>query len=191
MRARKHIGISSVIVKSFFLSKSSLGFTLIEIIVVFAVLAVISVAGLASFVSYSRQQALVTEVNTLTSVINLARSNAISQVKPSTKCVGANLLTLDGYIVTLITTGDKNTYTLGVACGPGSDPGPTVYTFPQTITFDPVLTNVSTIYFRVLTGGVILKNSAGNEITNGSIVLENESAGLSKSITIDNSGKIE
>ncbi len=191
MRTRKNIGRSSKNLRNIFLHKTISGFTLIEIIIVFAVLAVISAAGLASFVSYSRLQALVTEVNTLTSVINLARSNAISQVKPSTKCVGTSPLTLDGYVVTLVTTGSKNTYTLGVVCGPQTDPSPTTYRFPQTITFNPTSTTVSTIYFRVLTGGVVLKNSAGNEISSGNIVLENESVGLQKTIIIDNQGKIQ
>ncbi len=180
MRTKRNIGIPS-----------NSGFTLIEIIVVFAVLAVISAAGLASFVIYSRQQALSTQANTLTSVINQARSNAISQVKPSTKCIGPSPLTLDGYIVTLVTTGDKNTYKLGIVCGPGTDPSPTEYKFSQNITFDPILTTVSTIYFRVITGGIVLKNSAGNEISSGNIVLEDESAGMQKSILIDNSGKIQ
>lgn len=59
--------------------KRSLGFTLIEIIIVFSVLAIVSVTGIAAFLNYSRSQTLNTAVSDVTTMLNVAKSRAISQ----------------------------------------------------------------------------------------------------------------
>lgn len=136
---------------------SSAGFTLIELIVVFAIIAALSTLGVASFVSYSRTQALNSAVNDLVSILNLAKSRAQSQVKPS--CAGP----LDGYEIrlcgvsgsptTCINTIDAD-YELDARCN-GSVVSPPISTgkLSQNVSFDPSTTTTS-IFFSVLTGGV-------------------------------------
>src|SRR3989344_5954196 len=91
-------------------SKDGAGFTLIELIVVFSIFSILSALGLASFVTYSRAQAVTTERNNLIQTLNVAKSRAQSQVKPST-CT-----TLVGYSVVLDTANER--YTLNALCKP-------------------------------------------------------------------------
>ena len=73
------------------------GFTLIELMVVFSILAVLSTIGVAAFVSFSRTQTLNAAASDIKSMLNLAKSRAYSQVKPSvTPC---NTSQLDGRIL--------------------------------------------------------------------------------------------
>lgn len=121
------------------------GFTLLELIIVFTVIAVISTMGIASFVSYSRNQALVQAGSSLENTLNLARSNSLSQVKPSV-CTG-NILS--GYQVDLDTLNNK--YTLSVVCL-GLHTIQTT-SLPNGITFSSQ-TTASSIFFPVISSGV-------------------------------------
>ena len=152
----------------------SFGFTLLELIIVFTVIAILSTIGIASFVNYSRAQSLQTAAVKLASTLNLAKSSANSQVKPS-QCSG----TLSGYQVDILTT---TTYSLSVFC-------PEVHLIQTTtlpdngnIKFNLVLgqTTTTSIFFPVITSGV---QGGGN------IVLT--AYGQAKTIKIDNEGNIK
>lgn len=60
------------------------GFSLIELLVVFTIASVISGIGFASFTSYSRRQVVVQAAANFKQTVDLARFNALSQVKPAT-----------------------------------------------------------------------------------------------------------
>lgn len=167
-------------------SENSLaGFTLIEMIVVFAIIAVLSTLGVASFVSYGRSQALNSSVSDLVTILNLAKSRAQSQVKPS--CAGS----LDGYEIRLCgVSGSPTTcinsinanYELDARCN-GSVVSPPISTgkLSQNVSFGsyPSPTTTTSIFFSVLTGGV-----AGF----GTIAMTGYSQ--TKSIVVDQSGNI-
>src|SRR5260221_9581049 len=59
------------------------GFTLIELIIVFSVTAILSMIGIASFVAFSQSQNMTNAILDLKTMLLTARSNALSQVKPS------------------------------------------------------------------------------------------------------------
>jgi|SRR3989344_2986062 len=71
---------------------SERGFTLVELIVVFSILTILSLAGLLSLITYTRLQIVNAAREDLLVGLNLAKSRAQSQVKPS-GCSG----TLSGY----------------------------------------------------------------------------------------------
>lgn len=127
---------------------SQKGFTLLELIVVFSVIAILSTIGIASFVSYSRQQSLQAAVYDLTTILNLARSRAYSQVKPS-ECAGQ---TLQGYRVTISTS--SNSYALEVVCS-GFYYSQEQKSLLQPITFNATQTSSTMFFFPVVKGGVI------------------------------------
>lgn len=79
--------------------EKSLGFTLIEMIIVFSIAAAISTLGIASFLEYNRSSEVNSAASGLSSFLNLAKSRALSQVKPST-CTGI----LNGYKVMICKT---------------------------------------------------------------------------------------
>jgi len=146
-------------------SKDGAGFTLIELIVVFSIFSILSALGLASFVTYSRAQAVTTERNNLIQTLNVAKSRAQSQVKPST-CT-----TLVGYSVVLDTANER--YTLNALCKPTNQTVSTT-NFAQNI--DLYSANPSTYAFPVLTGGA----------TTGTIVIRGY--GISQTITVNANG---
>ncbi len=136
----------------------NLGFTLIELIVVFSVIAILSTIGIASFVNYSRSQSIQTSASNLTLILDLAKSRASSQVKPS-QCLGS----LNGYQVDILSV---TTYSLSVLC-------PEVHliqtaTLPDNgnIKFNLALgqTTTTSIFFPVITSGV---RGAGNIVLTG------------------------
>ncbi|HVZ11780.1 MAG TPA: prepilin-type N-terminal cleavage/methylation domain-containing protein [Patescibacteria group bacterium] len=59
------------------------GFTLIELLTTFSIITIIGAIGFASLVSYSRKQAIAQSVNDFKEAIELARFNALSNVKPT------------------------------------------------------------------------------------------------------------
>lgn len=69
--------------------ESSLGFSFIEIVIVFAISAFIGTMGIASLSSYSNSQQVVSATTDLKTLFTIARTRALSQVKPA-EC-GTNL----------------------------------------------------------------------------------------------------
>lgn len=181
------------------------GFTLIELIIVFTVLAILSVGGIAAFVSYSQTQSLSNDRENIINILNLAKANTTSQLKPTLSGVCSG--TLEGYSVIFTTSGaNANTYNLYVRCTENTASPPLVreikinntpYKLSRGITFITSGTNpmnVSSVFFTVLTGGIEVKNlSNGVANCSGSscrIVLNGFSKGP-KTITIDSSGSIK
>jgi len=128
------------------------GFTLIELMVVLSIAAILGTLGIAGFVTYNQIQVLQSSANDLVATLNLARSRAQSQVKPSL-CEP----TLQGYKVD-ISISDKN-YTLSTICPDQTVRQNTVYTksLPTGVSFedDPAIATQSTTFtFPVLVGGV-------------------------------------
>lgn len=89
------------------------GFTLIELMVVLSVTAVLGTLGIAGFVIYNQIQVLQSATSDVVTVLNLAKSRAQSQIKPS-GCTGD----LSGYNVVIAT---PRTYTLYVRCSLSPD----------------------------------------------------------------------
>lgn len=77
------------------------GFSLIELMVVFSLIAIVSGIGFASFAGYSRRQTLSQAASDLKSIIDRAKFDALSSVKPASLCPGENLV---GYKVALCST---------------------------------------------------------------------------------------
>lgn len=123
------------------------GFTFIELIVVFSIVAILSTIGIASFLDYSRSQSLQGATNDLTTVLQLARSRSLSQVKPA-QCVNEEL---KGFKVSL--SFSDQSYQLDAICSAGSYK--ILQNFlPQNISFDNIKTTSTSFFFPVITGGV-------------------------------------
>lgn len=82
---------------------SDRGFTLVELVVVIAILGVLAAMSIAAFNGYNKSQQLTGAVQDIKSILILARSNAQSQVKPSSYC-SANQQ-LNGYQVNICNGG--------------------------------------------------------------------------------------
>lgn len=67
-------------------SKSSLGFTIIELLVVFSIAVILSGSGYVALTSYSQKQALDQAVQDAKAAIDQAKFNAVSKTKPVTGC---------------------------------------------------------------------------------------------------------
>jgi len=146
------------------------GFTLIELMVVISVTAVLGTLGIAGFVNYNRVQAVQVSANDLATILNLARSRALSQVKLGATC---KTQTLEGYSVE---TFSNNSYSLKIYCPRPVSQELDKKTLPQGITFK---SSPTTFFFPVLTGGVE---------TGGKIVITNSVT--DKTITINSLGGV-
>jgi len=135
------------------ITNSSKGFTLLELIIVFTVIAILSSIGIASFVGYSRSQTVQTAAYDLQNTLSLAKSKAMSQVKPT---VCASTAALLGYRVDLDT--GNGTYKILVICSDGQfNPlsGNNETTLPTAVSFDTNKTDTFSVFFPVITSGVI------------------------------------
>jgi len=155
--------------------RSEKGFTLLEIVIVLSVLTILSTVGIASFSSGSKAASVDGALNDVVSTLNLARSRAISQVKPA-ECEGV----LEGYKVII---NSKSSYSLNLKCT-FSNTSISGYpkTLPDNITFndEAVLTS---FFFPILTGSVEVEKGGANTIS----IL---GYGKTKSITVDTVGGI-
>lgn len=181
------------------------GFTIIELIVVFTVIAILSTTGFAAFVAYSQTQAISNDRANIVSILNLAKANATSQLKPtsSEKCQG----TLEGYSVVFTTSGaNANTYQLYVRCSnnnPASTPPREVkmndnsYKLSSGVTFVTVggsAMNISSVFYPLLSGGIDVRSLTGTvaDCSNDSCRIGISGFGANtKTITIDSSGSIK
>ena len=146
------------------------GFTLIELMIVISVTAVLGTLGIAGFVNYNRVQAVQSAANDLATILNLARSRALSQVKLGATC---KTKTLEGYGVE---TSSNNSYSLKIYCSRPTNEELDRKTLPRGITFK---SSPRTFFFPVLTGGVE---------TQGQIVITNSIT--DKTITINSLGGV-
>lgn len=162
------------------------GFTLIEIIVVFAIIAILSVIGVASFVNYSRVQTVEAAAGELSSFLVVAKSRAISQVKPTAQIPQCdNTAILNGYRVAVCPTSTSDilcsgagTYVLGVRCS-NVDYKLQTGTLPKNVTYIPSPTSTS-FFYPVISSGVV-----------GSGTISIGGYGFTKTITVNNIGGIE
>lgn len=159
--------------------KSQKGFTLIETIVVFAVISILSTIAVASFVDYNKTQNVQTAYSELSATLALARSRALSQVKPQ-QC--ASPLILNGYKVILYIS--DNTYKLYATCS-GTDYEIKKASLPKNIIFDGSQTTSTVFYFAVITNGVSFDQT---NAASASIYLTGYEN--TRTITVDKSGTI-
>jgi len=174
----------------------SLGFTLIELIIVFSVIAILALFGIASFVNYSKVQAITNDANNIVALINTAKSNAVSQVKPSS-CSGAKVL--QGYIVELNkTVGGKTNkgFSINVLCSTPSVTPLASYALSSNVQFDTSSTDtLKSISFNVISGGITLIDKNDSELKSssqiqGTITLIGFNSTLKRIITVDRHGNI-
>ncbi len=130
--------IASLRLRSYILHLTS-GFTILELLVVFSLIAVVSGVGFISFVSYSRKQILVQAKSDVKQAVELARFNALSNVKPAACgsdsltsytvkfCTNLNCLGISGTI-------NGQSYIVRVSCG-AQNPLVLSKTLPQNVTF--------------------------------------------------------
>ncbi len=158
------------------------GLTLMELLLVFSIIAILSVFGTAAFINYNQSQKVSNASLEVVNILNLAKSRAASQVKPSS-CTGV----LSGYKVGLCKL-DPNVclsseinydYALYAVCGNEViSPAIEKKKLPEGITFDT--SSATSFSFKVLSGGV---NQAGVTKING--------FGQGKCVTINDIGSIE
>lgn len=120
-------------------------FTLIELIVVFSVIGILTGLSIVSYSSYSNSRSFTTAVADVASMLNTAKSKALSQVKP-TQCTGKTLI---GYEVVL--NAATSVYQLQVLC----DTTASVIvgqTLPSNVTF--ANSSATTTLFNVTTATV-------------------------------------
>lgn len=124
------------------------GFTMIELIIAISIIALISVIGIASFAGRGKIAELDAAASSVSSYLQLARSRAISQVKPQDPIICAGVL--EGYKV-VINQAD-NSYELDIVCG-GTVGKISEKTLPTNLSFDSDTTSAS-FFFPILTHGV-------------------------------------
>jgi len=149
------------------------GFTLIELMVVISITAVLGTLGIAGFVNYNQTQVLQTSANEVVTMLNLAKSRAQSQIKPSELCLNSE--SLSGYSVVIST---PRKYTLYLRCSISGDKkiNEQDKLLPTGLSFG----NNSSFFFPVQKGGVE---------TPGQIVISS-SDGRTKIITINSLGGV-
>ncbi len=140
------------------------GFTLIELMIVISVTAVLGTLGIAGFTSYNKIQTLQSAANDVTTILNLARSRALSQVKLGSTC---KTQTLEGYGTEIFS---NNSYSLKIYCPRPTSEVLDKKTLPQGITFK---SSPTTFFFPVLTGGVETQGQIviTNSITDKTIII--------------------
>ena len=152
--------------------KRNLGFTVIELIVVFAIIAVLSTIGIAAFVNYGRFQAVQSVASDLNSSLNLTKSRAISQTKPP-QCYTQ---ILNGYRFNVIL--GSNTYNIEAVCS-GISYVVLSKALPANVSFSSQTTSTS-FFFPVIASGV---QGAGTIVITG--------YGQTKNIVVDSIGGIK
>ncbi len=150
-------------------------FTLIEIILVFAIIGIITTIGIGSFSSYNSSQVFGSGVSEVASLLRIARSRAISQVKPA----NCGATPLDGYRILFNFSGLAQDYEQDAICGS------TVVVMskkklPGQLKFQIGPSGISSILFDVSTGTV---SAPGNVIING--------YGKNSTINIDSTGNVK
>lgn len=146
------------------------GFTLVELLVVFTLIGLLTIGGVTSFFSYSRDQSFRISISEVSHILNVAKTRAISQVKPS-QC---GLQALRGYEVLFTVPGSD--YQLRALCNS------TYYLIqsrklPANISFQSG--SATSVFFAVSTG-----------ITTQQRTVTISNSTMSKIITIGTTGNI-
>lgn len=168
---------SSFLLNSLNLAKASQfkrGFTLIELLIVVSVIGILVVLGIASFSSYSDKQTLSQAANNLSSVLEKAKSNAISRIVPdSSKACSSPL----SYSVNFSCSGS---YSLLISCP--QNPVTSNFNLPKGISVKGA--NCSSLTFYPSTN-VLGCSPSGNSPLRVALADKNNNIRL---ITVDNGG---
>jgi len=146
------------------------GFTLIELLIVISLLSILTLSSISVFSSYSRSQTYDNAVTDVVTLLNKAKSRALSRVKPSNCTTNA----ITGYQVSFAVPGQ--TYRLRAMCG-GTTYIIESKTLPTGVTF--AAGSVTSTSFAVGTG--IVSSVRTTTITG---------LGNTKTITVDTVGNI-
>ncbi|HSA84276.1 MAG TPA: GspH/FimT family pseudopilin [Patescibacteria group bacterium] len=133
VNVKNHIRLNWIQQSNISLSR---GFTLLEMLVVFTIMGILTATGMASFFSYSQNQAYNSAVSNVEAMLQLARSRALSQVKP----VDCGTEAVRSYQVAFIPSGA--TYELRVTCGTATQHVLQTSVLPDTVLFDATTTPV-------------------------------------------------
>lgn len=158
---------------------SGAGFTLIELLVVVSLMGVMIFVTLVSYTNYTTRQTLKTGADELRETLNLAKSRALSQVKPE---VCDDTDALEGYRVQICNVHgtsceSASDYELQVVCG-GRPYLVEPKRLPQNVSFDE-RTERTSFFFPVLSQGV---EAPGVVVLSG--------FGKSLTITVDTLGNV-
>ena len=152
---------------------SQKGFTLIELMVVLSVTAVLGTLGIAGFTTYNQIQVLQSATSDVVTILNLAKSRAQSQIKPSALCSSSG--NLEGYKVEILAP--KN-YTLYLRCS-GNDT--LVSEEAKTLSGDLSFDASRSFFFPIQTGGVQVQ---------GTITITHSGNRRSKTVTVNSLGGV-
>lgn len=152
------------------------GFTVIEILVVISVMGILTVLGITSFSRYNDAQIVLSAAHDVESVLNQAKSRALSQVKETPPCNNSALIKYEVQMV--LVPPPANKYRLRIHCALGDTD---IYEriLPRDITFKSGTT--PSFSFPILTGGV----AAAGQVVIGPAV------GPTKRIVVDSFGGIK
>ena len=140
----------------FHFSSSNKGFTLIELLLVIALIGILTIASLVGFNNYQQTQIFQTNASAVVEMVNLAKSRALTQVKP-TQCQSAGKV-LRGYQIHIMPSGTQ--YRLEAVCDASTYVLDTK-DLPSSLAFTP--TSQRRILFVVSTG--IVNNPGSVSIT--------------------------
>lgn len=124
----------------------SLGFTIIELLVVFTFIGILTSLGIASYSSYTSSQSVQTAATNFVNLLHTAQSRSLSQVIPSSCASG----TMIGYEVDIATGGQQ--YSLTALCGASRIPISTA-ALPYGVTFGTG--PGSSVIFNISSGTVV------------------------------------
>ena len=145
------------------------GLTFVELMIVLAILSVISVIAMNTFVDYRKNQSLQKDTETVTEVLNQARSQTLSS---------QNAMQYGVHIAN-----DKITLFAG-----------STYSATDPANRDFILIPTDTIVAVSLTGGgsdVVFVRLSGETNQNGSVVMSSPGISKTKTITIYKTGLVE
>ena len=170
---RKKINVIKTKISLFLFAFENKGFTMIELIIAMSIISILSVIGIAAFAGRGKIAELDSAAGSVASYLQLARSRAISQVKPQDALICSDVLR--GYKVILNQSNDS--YELDVICG-GTAGKIAEEVLPTNLSFDSDTTSTS-FFFPILTHGV-----------EGAGVISISGYGRKKTITVDSVGGI-
>lgn len=109
--------------KSLNFVRNKLGFTIFELLVVFSLVSVVSGIGFVSLGSYSRKQVILQSLANIKQIVDTARFNALSNVKPTTCGTGEELSSytvkfcFNSNCTGIVGATNNSSYVLQAACG--------------------------------------------------------------------------